>query len=296
MPQIPLPPEVRLEQPAGTLPYLQVRSAAAQARIYLHGAHLAHWQPAGQAPVLWMSRSSWFAPDKPLRGGVPVCFPWFGPKADAPAAPVHGFARVLPWELAQAQVDAQGRVLLTLELRTSPATRAHWPHDFKARMQFTIGQALDMALTVENSATADLSFEQALHTYFAVGDVHQVSVTGLAGATYVDKTDHFQRKVQEDAPIRIAAETDRLYLNTAATVTLTDPGLKRSISVSKTGSHSTVVWNPWVAKSKAMPDFGDDEWPGMICVETVNAADNRVTLAPGRAHTMSALLSTAPLP
>ena len=148
-----------------------------------------------------------------------------------------------------------------------------------------------MALTVTNPAGVPVTFEEALHTYLAVGDVRQVSVAGLEGVTYVDKVDGAKRKTQAGALVTIGGETDRLYLDTDAAVTLSDPVLGRRIHVAKTGSRSSVVWNPWVAKSKAMPDFGDDEWPGMICIETANAADNAVTVPPHASHSMTATIS-----
>ena len=159
--------------------------------------------------------------------------------------------------------------------------------------ELRLGRDLSMALTVTNPADAPITFEEALHTYLAVGDVRQVSVAGLEGVTYVDKVDGAKRKTQAEELITIGGEIDRLYLETEAAVTLTDPGLGRRIRVEKTGSRSSVVWNPWVAKSRAMADFGDDEWPGMICIETANAADNAVTLPPHGSHTITATISVA---
>ena len=134
-----------------------------------------------------------------------------------------------------------------------------------------------------------------MHTYFAVSDIHQCSVTGLEDARYDSTVEGVTQKSQGEKPLQFTAETDRLYLNTPATCVIHDPGWQRRIVVAKSGSDSTVVWNPWIAKAKAMPDFGDDEWPGMLCIETVNARSNAVTLAPGQTHAMRATLHVEPL-
>jgi len=166
-------------------------------------------------------------------------------------------------------------------------------HDYAVAFEIRLGSTLSMALSVTNPGEAPVTFEEALHTYLAVGDVRRAAVEGLEGASYVDKVDGGRRKTQGANPVAIDSETDRLYLDTEAEALLTDPVFGRRIRVAKTGSRSTVVWNPWVAKSKAMPDFGDDEWPGMICVETANAADNAVTLPAHTSHVMTAAISIA---
>jgi glucose-6-phosphate 1-epimerase len=289
-----LPSGIRLESGPGGLDRLVIATPACSAELVLQGAHLCRWQPAGHAhPVLWMSQASRFEPGAPIRGGVPICFPWFGPRAGDPAAPPHGFARVKPWTLDGATVDPDGTATLLLSLRSDDATRAIVPQDFAATFTVRVGASLGMTLRVGNTGAGPFRFEEALHTYFTVGDVRQVRVDGLAGAIYLDKTDGGQRKTQTDAVVTVSAETDRLYLDTTTAVTVTDPVLARRLTVGKSGSLSTVVWNPWVAKSRAMPDFGDEEWPGMICIETVNAVDNAVTIAPGETHVMSADVSVA---
>ena len=220
-----------------------------------------------------------------------MIFPWFGPRAGRADSPAHGFARTLPWDVESLTFDEAGNVSLTLRLDPNDATRAHWPHDFVLRHRIAFGAKLDMQLEIENTSGAPFVFEEALHTYLAVSDVRHVSVTGLGNTAYLDKVDALQRKQQGAEPIRITGETDRIYLNTRATCVLDDPGLSRRIAVEKSGSDATVVWNPWIAKAKAMPDFGDDEWPAMLCIETANTGENAITLAPGATHTMRATLS-----
>ena len=289
-----MPSGVRLDTGRGGLPRLLVGIDTCTAELYLHGAHLCRWQPRGQRnPVLWMSEQSRFEAGAPIRGGVPICFPWFGPKRGDPSAPAHGIARISRWNLERAAVEPDGDAIIRLGLACGPATSPHLRHDYAVAFEIRLGSTLSMALSVTNPGEAPVTFEEALHTYLAVGDVRRAAVEGLEGASYVDKVDGGRRKTQGANPVAIDSETDRLYLDTEAEALLTDPVFGRRIRVAKTGSRSTVVWNPWVAKSKAMPDFGDDEWPGMICVETANAADNAVTLPAHTSHVMTAAISIA---
>jgi D-hexose-6-phosphate mutarotase len=286
----PLPEGVRLEEGSGGLERVTLATSAGEAHVYLHGAQVTHFQPAGARPVLWVSRRSHFEggrPGKPIRGGVPICFPWFGPKAGSPSSPAHGVARLLPWALANADVDPRGRVRATLRLDSDDYTRGLYPDDFSATFTVTVGAQLKMELAVRNTGAGPMVFEEALHTYFAVSDARRIGVTGLEGAPYLDKVEAFARKRGEAAPIAITAETDRVYPGALGSATLVDPDWQRRITVHKSGSATTVVWNPWVDKARAMADFGDDEWKEMICVESANAGDDALTLAPGASHVIT---------
>ncbi len=272
----------------GGLGRVQVKTPRVQGEIYLHGAHVTAWQPEGQVPVLWVSRESQFKSSAPIRGGVPICFPWFGAHATDASAPAHGFARLRQWRLTDAAADGD-RVELRFGWRDDDETRrSSWPHAFAAEYRVSFGERLSLSLDVANTGAAPFEFEAALHTYFAVSDIRQVTVTGLSGTEFLDKVQGFARQRQGDAPIAFAGETDRIYLDTEAACTIHDAALRRRITVAKHGSLSTIVWNPWIAKARAMPDFGDDEWPGMLCVETANVRDRAVRLEPGSHHTMAA--------
>lgn len=271
----------------GGLVRIDLTTPLASAQIYLHGAHVASFQPAGAQPVLFMSRRSMFAKDRPIRGGVPVIFPWFGPRAGHPESPAHGFTRTMEWEVESLTCADGKNVELVLMMESTDATRALWPHDFTLRHRISLGSQLTMQLEVTNRSGAPFSFEEALHTYFAISSIHAVTATGFAGAEYLDKVDGALRKTQDHSPIRITGETDRVYLNTRATCTVEDSGMSRTIVVEKSGSDTTVLWNPWTSKAARLADLGDD-WPQMICIETVNAADNAVTLAAGATHVMRA--------
>ncbi len=265
-----------------------VTSPAASATIYLQGAHLTHWQPSGFAPVLFLSRESDFAPRKPIRGGVPIAFPWFATDSNpnryhGKPGPSHGFARIQDWTLAFAALSGDD-LHLTLTLGPTELSREMGFDHFKLAFQLTIGRSLTMALTVANDSDKPLHFEEALHTYYAVVDVHEATLTGLEPTPYIDKTDNFKVKPAANAPFTPTAFTDRVYENTTATCVLHDVPGKRSITVAKANSNTTVVFNPW----KEMPDMARDEWHEMLAVETANAAANAVTLAPAATHTMQA--------
>jgi glucose-6-phosphate 1-epimerase len=285
-----LPSSVRVDEGEGRLPRVSVRSALGAAEVYFQGAHLTAWHPAGvREPVLWRSRESMFEPGRPIRGGVPICFPWFGPHPADASAPAHGFARLQPWRLVDAREDAAGTVALAMELAGEGVPQ--WPHRFRVIHRMTFGAVLRMDLEVHNEGADAFTFEEALHTYFSVDDVRTVTVTGLEGAEYLDKVAGSRRSRQGDEALRVTGETDRVYLDTRADCIIQDQVARRQISVSKTGSDATVIWNPWIDKSRAMPDFGDDEWPEMLCVETCNVNVHARTLAPGASHTMTAIVA-----
>jgi glucose-6-phosphate 1-epimerase len=269
---------------------IEVANAQATAQIYLYGAHVAHFQPHGQQPVLWMSTQSLFVPGKPIRGGVPICWPWFGPHTSDSNLPIHGFVRTRLWTLEETATLSDGRTRVVLALRSDDETRRFWPHEFALRYTVTVGRTLELDLRSDNPGTLPFICAEALHTYLTVGDVRQIRVGGLGGATYVDKVRKGER-FTEAGDVTITGETDRVYLGTAAACTIDDPLLTRRLVIAKEGSQATVVWNPWIAKAKAMADFGDDEWPGMVCVETVNALDHALTIPAGGSHHLVARIS-----
>jgi|SRR5450756_846025 len=282
------------ETPSG-LAYAEVTGPAASARIYLQGAHLATWQPKGTEPVLFMSRKSDFEVGKPIRGGVPLAFPWFATdsKADrvnGKPGPSHGFARIQDWTVAFAALAGED-LHLTLTLGPTEMSRSMGFDKFRVVSQLTIGKSLRMQLAVANDDSKPLVFEEAMHTYFHVGDVHEVSVTGLEPTSFLDKTDGMMVKPAANIPLRFTGFTDRVYENTAATCVIHDELLKRTIKVEKKNSNTTVVFNPW----KELPDQGPDEWHEMLALETVNAATNRVTLEPGKTHAMEAHITVEPV-
>jgi len=289
-----IPRLAAFETGAGGLPAIRVTARAADATVYLHGAHVTHYRPAGGQPVLFLSARSRFATGAAIRGGVPLVFPWFGARAGHPAAPDHGFARTCAWTVEAVERVGDGAAV-TLGLEPSDATRALWPSAFRLTYRVLVDAALSLTLVVENRGAATFSFEAALHTYLAVGDVRRVSVSGLEGRPYIDKTDGFTRKVLPAGPLHPGGETDWVFPGAAGPCAVADPVLGRRLIVDKTDSATTVVWNPWSDKAARMADLGDDQWPGMLCVETANAMDDAVTLRPGERRAMGAVIRATPM-
>ena len=286
--QFDIPNALRFEDTPGGLVRAVISTPAAGAELYLQGAHVTHWTPRGQRPVLFLSAKSLFTPGKAIRGGVPIIFPWFGPRSDGKPGPAHGFARTTEWSVEEAKLRDDGNVQITLALAPNETSRGLGYASFYLRYRVTIGSALEMELETRNDASEPLTYEEALHAYFAIADIRQASVSGLEGTTFIDKTDGFKRKQLGNQPIEIAKETDQVHLSTQDTCVIHDPVWQRRITVDKAGSDSTVVWNPWIDKTKGMSDMAPDEWQNMLCVETANAADNAVHLSPGASRKMTA--------
>lgn len=286
-----IPGRVTLLEGNGDLPKVEVSSDAACAEVYLHGAHVTDFQVNGQPPLLFTSQCSRFARSQPIRGGIPIILPWFGAREGEPA---HGFARLVEWELHEATALPDGGATVRFSLPETSAG-AMWT-SFTANYVVTVTDKLTLELIVTNcSRDQQFSFENCLHTYFHVGDIEKISVTGLKGKSYLDKVDGYAQKTETNDAIGFSSEVDRVYLDTTDAVEIRDPSLSRKILVQKTGSKSTVVWNPWIAKSQQMPDLGDDEYRQMVCVESGNVGRNKVVLPPGRSSLLRVVLSSVPL-
>ncbi|MES1180859.1 MAG: D-hexose-6-phosphate mutarotase [Verrucomicrobiota bacterium] len=273
----------------GGLPKIVVTTNASTAEIYLHGAHVTHFQKTGEPPLIFMSRKSYFAPGKAIRGGVPICFPWFGNRDGEPS---HGFARSTEWELVKTSAAADGAVTLRFALPQLPG-RAAWKN-LRTEFVVTVAGTLTMELLATNDSCAEtLEIENCLHTYFHVGHIGAVAITGLQGAAYVDNAGdgHGALKPDAEPKLRITRETNRLYRDTNGPVEIRDDSFQRTIRVEKSGSHSTVVWNPWTTQ-KLPDDFDPAEHQHMVCVESGNVKPNRISLAPGQTSALKVVCWT----
>jgi D-hexose-6-phosphate mutarotase len=268
-------------------PQVVVRNDKAEAVIVLQGAHLVHWQPKGEEPVIWLSKDAVFKTGKSIRGGVPVCWPWFGPHESNSSFPAHGYARMQPWAVSETAVAKDGCSVISFRLTADAACDLQWPHATLLEMRYTIGTSLKIELITQNTGAESFVIGEALHTYFNVADVSQVKLSGLDGCEYLDKVDSFKRKQQQGA-VSIEQEVDRVYLNTGADCIIEDPLLKRRIVIKKSGSQSTVVWNPWQATAAKMGDLGEQGYLRMLCVETANAVENLVKVDAGQTHSLVA--------
>jgi glucose-6-phosphate 1-epimerase len=278
----------------GHLTVAEINNRYASAAVALYGGHLLHYQPHGQPPVVWLSPHSFFQPGKAIRGGLPICWPWFGAHPTAASLPAHGFARLsAAWTVLSTAVSAEGDTLLQLGLSDDPASREMWPHPFRLELQLSVGAALAVTLIVHNSGPEPFEMTAALHTYLGVSHAAEVTVEGLDGVDYLDKVKDFRRFTQR-GPVVFAGETDHVYLPTTAACRIIDPGWGRQITVSKQGSRTTVVWNPGAEKAAHMADLLDAA--GMVCVEAANAFDDAIRVPPGGEHRLHTRIEAGPLP
>lgn len=286
-----LPPCITLEEPTSGYPILVIQHPALTARVALHGAHVMEWKPAGQThPVLYMSPDALLEHGKPIRGGIPVCWPWFGGHVSDATKPMHGIARILPWELVRA--DAQeDRVALLFRLESSDQTRELWPHDFTCHLGVSLGAKLEVSLMTQNTGKEAMVITEALHTYLSVGDISQVTVLGLAEARYLDTVGTPTMREQE-GDITFDREVDRQFVSPSG-VEVDDPAWSRKLTINKLGSGTTVVWNPWIEKSKRLADLPDEAYHGFLCVEAANAGEAAVRIAPGGQHVIVTTVSVS---
>jgi D-hexose-6-phosphate mutarotase len=286
-----IPGRVSVLEGNGEMPKIEVTTDWSTAEIYLQGAHVTDFKKKGEAPLLFTSQFSRFEESQPIRGGVPIIFPWFGAREGSPA---HGFARLAQWELLEATTMPEGGVSLRFSLGDN--THGATSPPFAAYYAVTVTDKLRLELIIINtSADQVFSFENCLHTYLHVGDINSASVIGLKGASYLDKVDHFAQKTESSEVIKVASEVDRIYLDTTGAIEIHDPELRRKIRVEKNGSASTVVWNPWIAKAQQMPDFGNDEYKQMVCIECGNVARNKLNLPPARTSILGVTIESSPL-
>jgi glucose-6-phosphate 1-epimerase len=272
----------------GGLPRITISTPAATAEIYLHGAHLTSWKPSGCEEVIFVSEQAQFADGKAIRGGIPVCFPWFREKLDDPRAPSHGFVRTKAWRLDSIAYNGDLATVI-LSTDSDESTLAWWPHAFTLVQRLTVGRTLTQELTMTNRGSTPLRFEEALHTYYRVGSADSVVISGLDGVTYRDNMDGNQEK-QQHGDITFSQQTDRAYMETAHAIEIFDPVLRRKTRIEKENSRSTVVWNPWSTAAKPMSDLGDEEWRVMACVEASNMRACGVDLVAGAQHTMKVIV------
>jgi D-hexose-6-phosphate mutarotase len=261
----------------GGLPYLELCHKGAVAHVYLHGAHVLHYQPDGEKPVLWHSQKSAFEDGKPIRGGVPVCWPWFGAHPSDGSMAFHGPVRLSAWTLEDSAITDKA-ASITLHCLTA--------EEFGISLSMTVelGSALTLTLNAKNTGNSIFPLTEALHSYFSVSDISNISVSGLEDVYYIDKVPEGFPVVKQAGEVTFSAETNRIYFDTLGECIIHDSAWNRRIRISKNGSRSTVVWNPWAERAATMPDFGDNEYPEMVCVETANCGPNSIELAPGEEH------------
>lgn len=291
--------ELGFKEIAAGITAIEVDTVLATASISLMGGQVLTWHPKSQQePVLWVSKFAHYVPGKEIRGGVPICWPWFGAHSSDSHLPGHGFARVIPWEVASTNIDASGVVEVELTLAESDVAAKLRPSDWSALVSVSarirIGEKVEVTLTTTNNSDREIRLTEGLHTYFHVSDIEHVRVLGLDDCEYVGLTDGNQRR-QQSGPIVFEGELGRIFVNCDKTSLIEDRKLERAINVAGAGSQSIAVWNPWLETASKMPDLGSEGWRSMVCVETANALENAILIQPGQRHTTTAIYSVTAL-
>ncbi|MDX1681597.1 MAG: D-hexose-6-phosphate mutarotase [Phycisphaeraceae bacterium] len=284
---------VRFAVGPGGITRVELTAKGAQAHVLLHGAQVVHYQPADGEPVIFTSDQAIFARGHAIRGGVPICFPWFGQRREGGQGLLHGFARNRAWKVTRTLKEPDGRVRVLMSLSDDERTREFWPHAFELIAMVTLGSSLKISLAIRNPGDRVFSCEAALHTYFAVSDVRQVRLVGLESSPYLDKLDHFARKEAEGKPLTLTGPVDRIYPDAPARLLLHDPGPSRRIQIDQIGAESTIVWNPWSDGAQRFADLADDAWPKMLCVETGSVGHNAFQVKPGAFHEIQAIYTVS---
>ncbi|MFJ3483945.1 D-hexose-6-phosphate mutarotase [Pseudomonas sp. NPDC090202] len=298
-------PEVESIQ-LGELNCWRIRHGKAELTVAQQGAHIVSFQIDGEEPLIWSNPSAVYKHGKAIRGGMPICWPWFGNFQRNPQsvqamrqsnepANAHGEVRAIDWELTNMAEDGDALIIEFIQLKAEGHLPG-WPHTVGLKLSIRLeGEALHVSLLSFNAGDHDVTLSQALHSYFAVSDVHQVSIQGLDGVSYLNTLESWDTPQVQAGDITFSGETDRIYQDTPDLISIVDPEWKRRIQIQTHGSKSSVVWNPWIEKTKTFSDMDADGWKGMVCVETANVLSDVVTLKPGDMHGMSVSVWAEPL-
>lgn len=267
----------------GDIPHIDIQNQLASASVSLQGAHILSWIPTDEEEVIWLSEDATFATGKSIRGGVPICWPWFGAHQSNPELPAHGFARTTQWQILSTEALENGYTRLIFNMQPQPENKHMWLPDSTVELIITVGEKLELELITHNNGDKAITLSQALHTYFNVSDVSKILLHGLDHTDYLDKLENYKSK-RQFGPVVINEEVDRIYIDTFNDCVIEDRQMKRNVIIKKIGSHSTVVWNPWQQTAAKMGDLGEQGFKTMLCVESSNAADDAVTIEPGNVH------------
>jgi glucose-6-phosphate 1-epimerase len=286
-----IPGQLEFVKGKGNFPFAVITNRHAKAEVSLYGAQVLSFIPEGQKDVLWLSPKSVFGSGKPIRGGIPVCFPWFGPHATDSQKPMHGFARLLTWHVLETFALRGGNTRLVLGLTNNAETTALWPFAFSAKIIIEVGEKLDVALCYTNTGGETFTVSDALHSYFSISNIANIGISGLKGCYYYAGFTKEANNRQIEDTLKIVKEENRRYINHAEDCVISDPAWDRKIRVAKKGSKVTVVWNPYAETARTMADISETGYPYFICVEAVNALTDLIKVKPGESHCVSTVLS-----
>ncbi|WP_425917698.1 D-hexose-6-phosphate mutarotase [Pseudomonas sp. GWSMS-1] len=282
----------------------RARYAGTELLISQQGAQILSYQEDDQPPLIWLSEQAAYKRGQGVRGGVPVCWPWFGSLQRNPQAvqamhrqpahaPAHGLIRGLDWQLQGIDSNEDG-ICLDFVFNTADQPLTDWPHAAELHLRIRLDGRLHLELTSRNLSDTPLAISQALHSYFAVSDIRQVSVEGLHGCRYIETLEDWQTR-QQEGPLQFNRETDRIYLDTPESLSILDPTWQRRIQLHSHGSQSAVLWNPWIDKAQRLSQFAADAWQGMLCIEHANVMDDICLLAAGAQHQLNVSIWAEPL-
>ena len=273
--------QVIFETGEGGLSFIRVNNDKATALISIYGGQVLAFQPKhASSDLLFLSKLAYYQSGKAIKGGVPICWPWFGADPEGLNRPAHGFMRNRLWEVVETAVTVEGDIRMVLGLSDTPETQSIWPRAFLLRLEITIGETLNLALVTRNTGSQAFAITQAFHTYFSVGDISQTKVLGLENTQYIDKVNDNQQ-INQTGAVTINTEVDRIYLGVGNELVIQDEAMKRRIHITSKGNRTAVVWNPWAKISAEMADLQDDDYLRFICVEATNAATDTVNIQPG---------------
>ena len=283
--------QVKVVEGKGGFPVVEVINDKATAQLSVYAAQVLSFRPVGEATdLMFVSENAYYQTGKATKGGIPICWPWFGPDPEDKGRASHGFVRNRMWTLQGAESMPTGETKVRLGMSPSEETLAIWPYQFDLEMEVIVGEQLTVTLTTKNTGNEAFSITQAFHTYFSTGDINKVNVLGLDGKAYLDKPDGGKQKTQDGA-IVVTEEVDRVYMDVPSELVIEDGGLGRRIRINSTGSKTAIVWNPWTEISQKMADLAADDYQRFICVETANAADDVVEVGAGSAYQLKAVYS-----
>jgi len=269
----------------GGFPFIHIHNQHADALISLYGGQILSYRPKGHDELMFLSKKAFFEEGKAIKGGVPVCWPWFGPHPTEKSLPAHGFVRNRMWKVVHTETTQDAATRVSLGIESSPETLSMWPHDFRLTLDITVGKTILLKLTTRNTGDQHFSISQALHSYFSVGDISLTTLSGLDAKQYIDKTDNGVTKTQH-GDVTVHTEVDRVYYDVPASLTIADKSNQRHIEITSEGNNTAVVWNPWSKISIASADLLDDDYQRFLCVETANALMDVVEIPAGNEYSL----------
>ena len=286
-------PEFTVTEPEPGFPVIDVQTPVSSATIALHGAQVLTWAPTDHPPVLYVSPKARMTPGTALRGGIPICWPWFGNHPEDPGKPAHGFARTRFWNLISGGLEGKVATLV-FKLLPDEETKALFPYDFELTATIRIADKLRVKLNMKNTSEETYKVSSALHTYLSLGDIERIQLEGVKGSHYVDRLSEDKEAIYQEKNLQIKGEVDRIY-QSMSSVLIRDLDRFRSVFVDKAGSRSTVIWNPWKDRCKEIVDLPDKAYKEFVCVECANAGTDKPTLRPNGSHNLETVIGLRPL-